>query len=64
TRLARPFLDLVPLNQLVVALQPVLAHYRDQRLTGEAFGDFVERIGFAQLRQIVPAEFKSVAPPA
>jgi len=64
TRLARPFLDLVPLNQLVVALQPVLAHYRDQRQTGEAFGDFVERIGFAQLRQIVPAEFKSVAPPA
>ncbi|MEY4167178.1 MAG: Sulfite reductase [Acidobacteriota bacterium] len=59
TRLARPFLDLVPLNQLIEALHPVLAHYRDHRLSSEPFGDFVERVGFDQLRRIVPAEFKS-----
>jgi sulfite reductase (ferredoxin) len=59
TRLARPFLDLVPLNQLIAALQPVLTLYRDQRHTGEPFGDFVERVGFDYLRLVVPGEFKS-----
>ncbi len=59
TRLARPFLDLVPLNQLVNALHPVLTLYRDRREVSESFGDFVERVGFQELRNIVPAEFKS-----
>lgn len=63
TRLARPFLDLVPLNQLVPALQPVLTLYRDQRENGEPFGDFVERIGFERLREVVPADWKSAVNP-
>lgn len=60
TRLARPFLDLVPLNQLVPVLHPVLAHYRDQRESGEAFGDFVVRIGMEHLRSLVPEEWRTV----
>ncbi len=59
TRLARPFLDLVPLNQLVPALRPILALYRDQRGEGEVFGDFVERLGLERLREIVPGDYKS-----
>jgi len=50
TRLAKPFLDLVHINDLVPTLRPILAHYRDERRTGESFGDFVLRIGFDDLR--------------
>ncbi len=58
TRLARPFLDLVPLDQLVRVLKPVLADYRDQREQGESFGDFVERVDLDYLRGLVPNDWK------
>jgi sulfite reductase (ferredoxin) len=58
TRLARPFLDLVPLDQLVSVLKPVLADYRDQREQGESFGDFVERVDLDYLRGLVPNDWK------
>ena len=54
TRLARPFLDLVHLRDLVPTLTPVLAHYRDNRQEAEAFGDFVVRVGLDSLRPLVP----------
>jgi sulfite reductase (ferredoxin) len=54
TRLAQPFLDLVPLDQLVPALYPVLVAYRDQRLKGESFGDFCLRAGLDHLREFTP----------
>jgi sulfite reductase (ferredoxin) len=60
TRLARPFLDLVPLDQLVPALYPVLAHYRDARTDGEAFGDFCLRVGLDTLRESVPTEWRTL----
>lgn len=50
TRLAKPFLDLVHINDLVPTLRPILAYYRDERRTGESFGDFALRIGFDDLR--------------
>ncbi len=56
TRLAKPFLDLVPLHDLIPTLRPILAQYRDERLTGESFGDFTLRIGLDALRQQVNAE--------
>jgi sulfite reductase (ferredoxin) len=53
TRLARPFLDLVHVNDLVPTLRPVLEYYRDARLPDEAFGDFVVRVGVDRLRELV-----------
>jgi sulfite reductase (ferredoxin) len=52
TRLAKPFLDLVHLRDLVPTLRPVLAHFRDTRLPGEAFGDFCTRVGLDTLRNL------------
>ncbi len=54
TRLAKPFLDLVHISDLVPTLRPVLAHYRDTREDGEAFGDFALRVGLDYLRALVP----------
>lgn len=55
-RLARPFLDLVEDHQLIPTLRPLLALYRDTRQPAEAFGDFVERIGFDALHQHLTAQ--------
>ena len=52
TRLARPFVDLVRIRDLVPVLRPVLAYYRDTRLQGEAFGDFAIRVGVDELRAL------------
>lgn len=60
TRLARPFLDLIHLRDLVPTLTPVLEHYRDHRREGEPFGDFVIRVGLDPLRALVPV----VTPPS
>ncbi|MBC8100462.1 MAG: NADPH-dependent assimilatory sulfite reductase hemoprotein subunit, partial [Armatimonadetes bacterium] len=60
TRLARPFLDLVPLHQLVPALYPVLVQYRNLREAGEAFGDFCLRVGLDTLRTYVPTEWNTL----
>ncbi|MDX2161392.1 MAG: NADPH-dependent assimilatory sulfite reductase hemoprotein subunit [bacterium] len=59
TRLARPFLDLIPLEQLVPALYPILESYRDGRMDGEAFGDFVTRVGLDTLRDRVAEPWRS-----
>lgn len=60
TRLAKPFIDLVPLAQLVPTLRPVLQSYRDAREPGEPFGDFVMRVGLDTLREQVPAEWRTL----
>ena len=52
TRLAKPFLDLVSIGDLVPTLRPVLAFYRDAHYEGESFGDFVHRVGFETLRAL------------
>jgi sulfite reductase (ferredoxin) len=62
TRLARPFLDLVPLDQLVPTLYPVLEQYRDDRLPGEAFGDYVTRVGLDALPRATDAARAEAAP--
>ncbi|MDX1994735.1 MAG: NADPH-dependent assimilatory sulfite reductase hemoprotein subunit [bacterium] len=61
TRLARPFLDLVPLRDLVSTLRPVLAYYRDARHTDESFGDFCLRVGLDELRQLVQGNVAEAA---
>lgn len=50
TRLAEPFLDLVPLREIVPRLRPLLSYYRDAAVGEENFGDFVHRVGFDDLR--------------
>jgi sulfite reductase (ferredoxin) len=53
TRLARPFLDLVPLGSVADTLRPLFARYRDDRRAGEGFGDFCDRLGFDALEGII-----------
>jgi sulfite reductase (ferredoxin) len=53
TRLARPFLDLVPLGAVAGTLKPLFEHYRDQRRDAEDFGDFCDRLGLDTLKTIV-----------
>jgi sulfite reductase (ferredoxin) len=54
--LAEPFLDLVPIRDIVPRLRPLLSYYRDCATEAETFGDFVHRVGFDHLRQTVFAE--------
>jgi sulfite reductase (ferredoxin) len=51
-RLAKPFLDLVSIGDLVSTLRPVLGYYRDARFAGEGFGDFCVRVGLDTLRAL------------
>ncbi len=52
-RLAQVFQDLVPLEQIVSVLAPVLALFRRERRPGESLGDFCHRVGIERLRQQV-----------
>ncbi len=45
TRLAFNYKDLVPLEELVPSLAPVLKQYKAERQNGESFGDFCARVG-------------------
>ncbi|MDX2076795.1 MAG: NADPH-dependent assimilatory sulfite reductase hemoprotein subunit [bacterium] len=56
TRLAKKFLDLVHIADLVPTLTPILRYYRECRNAGEAFGDFVMRVGFDALHTLVEDE--------
>lgn len=61
TRLAQTFLDLVYIADLVPTLTPILRYYRDCRQADEAFGDFVMRVGFDVLHQLVGDESVKLA---
>jgi sulfite reductase (ferredoxin) len=52
-RLGFLYRDGVPLEQLVAALVPVLALFKQRREVGEAFGDFCNRLGAEGLAAIV-----------
>jgi sulfite reductase (ferredoxin) len=54
TRLAKPFLDLVALRDLVPTLKPLLANYKETRQGNESFGDYALRVGFDQLKTYLP----------
>lgn len=56
TRLNRQLLDLVHRDDLVTALQPLLAYYATARQTGESFGDFCHRVDEDALLALVTAE--------
>jgi sulfite reductase (ferredoxin) len=63
TRLATPFLDLVPLTDLSATLRVVLTLFHDTREPGESFGEFVERVGLDALREPVQAVFPKLKAP-
>ena len=50
TRLNRMFKDLVPLDELVPAVRPILALFARERRAGESFGDFCDRVGVEALQ--------------
>jgi sulfite reductase (ferredoxin) len=45
TRLAFIYKDLVPFDDIVPSLAPLLAQFKDERHNGESFGDFCQRLG-------------------
>jgi sulfite reductase (ferredoxin) len=53
TRLAKPFLDLVPINEVAGTLKPIFTRFRNERTAGEAFGDFCDRVGFDSLKATI-----------
>jgi sulfite reductase (ferredoxin) len=53
TRLAQPFMDLVPLGAVATTLKPLLERYRDGRRGHEGFGDFCDRLGQDALKGII-----------
>ncbi len=55
TRLGIVYADLVPRDQLVATVLPLVERYRSERLPAERFGDFCHRVG-VELAGAVPAE--------
>lgn len=49
-----PLRDLVPRNQIVPLLTPLLADFKKQRQTGEVFGDYCQRLGLEKLQALLP----------
>ncbi len=51
TRLAFIYDDMVPKEEIVPKLAPVLAHFKEERHEGESFGDFCDRLGQEKLAE-------------
>jgi sulfite reductase (ferredoxin) len=48
-RLGVIYKDLVPLEEITSTLLPVFTQFKNDRMTGEAFGDYCARIGVENL---------------
>jgi sulfite reductase (ferredoxin) len=53
TRLAERFIDILPYEQVIPTLHTLLAHFQTHRHPAEPFGDFVHRVGFGALHELV-----------
>ncbi|MCW6037290.1 sulfite reductase, ferredoxin dependent [Spirulina subsalsa FACHB-351] len=51
TKLARPYIDRLPIRDLEIFLEPLFVYFKQERQTGESFGEFCDRVGFDALRQ-------------
>lgn len=64
TRLARTFMERMPIQDLETTLEPLFVYFRDQRHSGESFGDFCDRVGLDALRQFSeqydPSQYKAM----
>jgi sulfite reductase (ferredoxin) len=56
TRLNRLFAPNVPIDEIPSLLRPMFERFGSGRLQGEGFGNWVERIGFAALREVAATE--------
>ncbi len=61
-RLNALYRDLVPLDQIVPALVPLLVLFREARRAGESFGDFCVRQGVDQLEKFAKTFILGAAP--
>ena len=55
TRLNKIYKDLVPFNEIVSTLVPLLTYFKESRQPGETFGDFCVRVGFDELLAVQTA---------
>ncbi|MCP9929460.1 sulfite reductase, ferredoxin dependent [Cyanobium sp. AMD-g] len=53
TRLARPYLEKMPLEKLEATLEPLLTAWRDDGGARSRFGDFIERLGDERVGQLL-----------
>jgi dissimilatory sulfite reductase (desulfoviridin) alpha/beta subunit len=53
-RLSFPLRDLVPLNDIVPTLRPVLEQFKKDRQPSEGFGDYCTRLGTTELEKLLP----------
>ncbi|NJN04557.1 MAG: sulfite reductase, ferredoxin dependent [Leptolyngbyaceae cyanobacterium RM1_1_2] len=53
TRLAKPYVDRLHVDELETGLEPIFVYFRDSRQLGESFGDFCDRLGLDAIRQFV-----------
>ena len=51
TRLARAYTDRMPIVELESFLEPIFAYFKQDKQSGESFGDFCDRVGFEAIRE-------------
>ncbi|MGB7441718.1 MAG: NADPH-dependent assimilatory sulfite reductase hemoprotein subunit, partial [Coleofasciculaceae cyanobacterium] len=51
TRLAKPYVDRMPIGELESFLEPIFVYFQKDRQADESFGDFCDRVGFEAIRQ-------------
>ncbi|MEQ9368839.1 MAG: sulfite reductase, ferredoxin dependent [Coleofasciculus chthonoplastes F3-SA18-01] len=51
TRLARAYIEKLPIEELESFLEPMFMQFKQQREPGESFGDFCDRVGFDAIRE-------------
>jgi sulfite reductase (ferredoxin) len=53
--------DLVPRGRIVATLRPLLTRFKDERQSGESFGDFCQRLGEESARALAPTAVREMA---
>lgn len=55
TRLAQAYTDRMLLEEMETFLEPIFAYFKQEKKTGESFGDFCDRVGFEAIREFTVA---------
>jgi sulfite reductase (ferredoxin) len=48
--LAQPYTDKMHINDLESFLKPIFIYFKQEKMAGESFGDFCDRVGFDKIR--------------
>jgi len=51
TKLAQPYLESLPINQLEAFLEPILVFFKQNRQKRESLGEYCSRVGFEAIRE-------------